>query len=239
MKKLKESRNDQAEQLRVEVTATREALPFNTSSLPSRKEVHGKKKQKIKWKIKFPLVKLLALFFVLLPITVLAIYTSLSKDNKAEVADNEPVSYSEVKGFESYSKNENKSVVAEEDKEEKEEQVESSSNDDATKEEEDTEQAEKVEQEENSQKADQLVTTEKAPTETPTQTTAETKVEEEVEKKEETKIIEHTVQTNETIFRIAMRYFSSQDGIDIIKQYNGLSSNEIRVGQVLKIPVKQ
>ena len=232
---MKESRKDQAEQLRAEVTATREALPFNTSSLPSRKEVHGKKKQKIKWKIKFPLVKLLALFFVLLPITVLAIYTSLSKDNKAEVADNEPVSYSEVKGFESYSKNENKSVVAEEDKEEKEEQVESSSNDDATKEEEDTEQAEKVEQEENSQKADQLVTTEKAPTET----TTETKVEQEVEKKEETKIIEHTVQTNETIFRIAMRYFSSQDGIDIIKQYNGLSSNEIRVGQVLKIPVKQ
>ena len=237
MKKLKESRNDQAEQLRVEVTATREALPFNTSSLPSRKEVHGKKKQKIKWKIKFPLVKLLALFFVLLPITVLAIYTSLSKDNKAEVVDNEPVSYSEVKGFESYNKDENKSVIAEKDKEEKEEKAESSSNDDATKE--DTEQVEKVEQEENSQKVDQLVTTEQEPTETPTQTTTETKVEQEVEKKEETKIIEHTVQSNETIFRIAMRYFSSQDGIDIIKQYNGLSGNEIRVGQVLKIPVKQ
>ncbi len=235
MKKLKESRNDQAEQLRAEVTATREALPFNTSSLPSRKEVHGKKKQKIKWKIKFPLVKLLALFFVLLPITVLAIYTSLSKGNKAEVVDNEPVSYSEVKGFESYSKDENKSVIAEKDKEEKEEKAESSSNGDATKEEKDTEQAEKVEQEENSQKADQVVTTEQ----TQTPPTTETKVEQEVEKKEETKIIEHTVQSNETIFRIAMRYFSSQDGIDIIKQYNGLSGNEIRVGQVLKIPVKQ
>ena len=235
MKKLKESRNDQAEQLRAEVTATREALPFNTSSLPSRKEVHGKKKQKIKWKIKFPLVKLLALFFVLLPITVLAIYTSLSKDNKAEVADNEPVSYSEVKGFESYNKDEDKSVIAEKDKEEKEEKAESSSNADAAKEEKDTEQAEEVEQEENSQKEDQVVTTEQVPTQTPTQTT----VEQEVEKKEETKIIEHTVQSNETIFRIAMRYFSSQDGINIIKQYNGLSGNEIRVGQVLKIPVKQ
>lgn len=47
------------------------------SSLPSRSEVHRKKKskKKKKSKIKFPLIKLLVLFFILLPIGFYFVYT--------------------------------------------------------------------------------------------------------------------------------------------------------------------
>lgn len=48
--------------------------------------------------------------------------------------------------------------------------------------------------------------------------------------------IYHQVQPGETLFRIAMKYYSSQQGVDRIKQANGLSSNEISAGQTLKIP---
>lgn len=225
---LKESINDQAKQLRTEVTTARETLPFNTSSLPSRKEVHGKKKQKMKLKMKFPLVKLLALFFVLLPITVLAIYTSLSKDDSTEAVDGNQASYSEVKGFESYNKEDSKVVVETTDKEEKEEA--SASKEEPADKQEKTEAVEEP-------KEEAVVEETKEPTPTTTETPAETPAE--TPKKEEAKVIQHTVKPNETIFRIAMTYFSSQEGIEIIKQYNGLSSNEITVGQVLQIPVNQ
>lgn len=225
---MKESINDQAKQLRTEVTTAQETLPFNTSSLPSRKEVHGKKKQKMKLKMKFPLVKLLALFFILLPITVLAIYTSLSKDNSTEVVDSNQSSYSEVKGFESYNKEDSKVVVETTEKEEKEEV-------DTSKEEAPVNQEETKPAVEEQPKEEPVVEETK---ETPP-TTTETETKTETQNKEETKVIQHTVKANETIFRIAMTYFSSQEGIEIIKQYNGLSSNEIRVGQVLQIPVNQ
>jgi len=227
---LKESINDQAKQLRTEVTTAQETLPFNTSSLPSRKEVHGKKKQKMKLKMKFPLVKLLALFFILLPITVLAIYTSLSKDNSTEVVNSNQSSYSEVKGFESYNKEDSKVVVETTKKEEKEEV-------DTSKEEAPVNQEEIEPVVEEQPKEEPVVEETKETTPTPTTTETETKTE--TQNTGGTKVIQHTVKANETIFRIAMTYFSSQEGIEIIKQYNGLSGNEIRVGQVLQIPVNQ
>ena len=51
-------------------------------------------------------------------------------------------------------------------------------------------------------------------------------------------IIYHTVKPNETLFRVAMTYYKSQDGIPIIKKANNLQGNEIQTGQVLKIPIK-
>lgn len=47
------------------------------STLPSRSELHRKKKKKGKVKIKFPLIKLLVLFFILLPIGFYCVYVYL------------------------------------------------------------------------------------------------------------------------------------------------------------------
>lgn len=59
------------------------------------------------------------------------------------------------------------------------------------------------------------------------------KKEEKVETNETTY---HTVKPNETLYRIAMNYYQSPDGVEKIKRENGLSSNEISSGQRLKIP---
>ncbi|MED3961884.1 LysM peptidoglycan-binding domain-containing protein [Niallia taxi] len=72
------------------------------------------------------------------------------------------------------------------------------------------------------------------------QAEAERKAAEEAEKKAqaeaETTYIYHTVASNETLYRIAMNYYNSKSGVDIIKQANQLASDNVMVGQVLKIP---
>ncbi|MFJ7940124.1 LysM peptidoglycan-binding domain-containing protein [Peribacillus sp. NPDC096622] len=57
--------------------------------------------------------------------------------------------------------------------------------------------------------------------------------------KEGYKVVLHTVQGEETLFRISMNYYKSQEGIALIKEWNGLNGNEISKGQVLKIPIKK
>nr|WP_282597681.1 LysM peptidoglycan-binding domain-containing protein [Bacillus sp. REN3] len=52
-------------------------------------------------------------------------------------------------------------------------------------------------------------------------------------------IIYHTVQPKETLFRVAMKYYNSQEGIAIIRKANNLQGNDIQAGQVLKIPLKK
>lgn len=46
----------------------------------------------------------------------------------------------------------------------------------------------------------------------------------------------HTVQPGETLYRISVNIYGSGDGVEKIKRANGLSSNEISVGQTLIIP---
>ena len=46
----------------------------------------------------------------------------------------------------------------------------------------------------------------------------------------------HTVAAGETIYSISVTHYQSGKGVDKIKQANGLTSNEIYVGQVLMIP---
>lgn len=71
-------------------------------------------------------------------------------------------------------------------------------------------------------------TVEKPSTTTPTapETSDEPKVE----------YIEHIVGEEETLYRIAMKYFKSPSGVEIIQKHNGLTGTNIRAGQVLKIP---
>ena len=51
------------------------------------------------------------------------------------------------------------------------------------------------------------------------------------------KIISHTVKSGETLYRIAMNYYHSKVGINTIKEANNLKTEQINVGQVLKIPL--
>jgi len=70
----------------------------------------------------------------------------------------------------------------------------------------------------------------------------EVKVEPEPEKKPEVKpeskpvAKTHTVGSNENLYRISLKYYGNGGGVDKIKSANGLTSNEIGVGQRLVIP---
>lgn len=72
---------DQAEKLRRKIDRPpfEEGKPVGREELPPRSAVHRRGK-KTKLKMKYPLIRLLALFFILLPITVISIYSIIAKD---------------------------------------------------------------------------------------------------------------------------------------------------------------
>ncbi len=102
-----------------------------------------------------------------------------------------------------------------------------------------------VEQEEEEESEEEPAEEQVEPTETQDQP-EENQSEEEpvVEEEEEEQPAEepvqpertHTVQSNETLYRIAMNYYNDPTAVDRIKQANNLTSNEISVGQVLVLP---
>lgn len=65
---------DQAERLRQKIEKINEPI-VEASNLPPRSEMHRNKKKKTKFKLKYPLIRLLVLFFILLPITIFSIYS--------------------------------------------------------------------------------------------------------------------------------------------------------------------
>lgn len=240
---------DQAERLRKKIDRKQESdNSGQKAALPPRSRVHQEKRKKNKWKLKYPVIRLLSMFFILLPITIFSIYTYLSKDKGigiAEVAGTGETGFETV-GYASRDTDKGTTIEVREDSEESKEpaktvpktspekqeeekrhsNTQSSPADDSEvkhsivqpKQEEQPKQAEKAEPEQvDSQKA------------------SETKNQEET--KTEGKVVYHTVKPKETIFRIAMNYYQSQEGIDVIKQANNLQSNEIHTGQVLKIPL--
>ncbi|GGJ59977.1 peptidase M23 [Anoxybacillus voinovskiensis] len=178
--------HDQAEQLRKQMEGkTEENKEPDVLSLPPRSEVHKTKEKKTKWKIKYPLVRLLLLFFILLPLVIFAIYYMGDKRTVAP-----------IKKSESY-----EPIALDEKTPPKEEMPVSSMPETETKENETT---------------------------TPSEKTASDK-----------QVITHVVEANETLFSIAMRYYGTKDGMDIIKHWNHLQSAQLYQGQVLQIPVME
>jgi nucleoid-associated protein YgaU len=183
------------------------------SSLPKRSKVHQNKKKKSKVKIKLPMIQLLALFFILLPIGFYSLYTYF-QDRPLPVTKSDQVVLKEE------DKESIPTTATAEDLKEKE-----SAKGEAEKEKEEAEAKAKAQQEaeEKAKKA-----------------AAEKKnVQAAKPDKEEYKVVLHTVQGEETLFRISMNYYKSQEGIALIKEWNGLNGNEISKGQVLKIPIKK
>jgi cytoskeletal protein RodZ len=85
---------DQADKLKQRIEKYREP-DDPESSLPPRSELHRHKKKKTKLKLKFPLLRLLVLFFILLPITIFSIYTYLGNKHIGTLKTSVP-----AKGYE-------------------------------------------------------------------------------------------------------------------------------------------
>jgi len=167
-------RKDQAENLRKKMENISKQQEDDELQLPPRSEVH--KKKKMKWKVKHPLVRILALFFVLLPISIYSIYHLVEK-RPVQVVTIDDESYETVD----------------------------------------------VDQQKGHK-----------PQQKPLEN--EAKEEEQESNETESSFIYHTVQENETLYSIAMKYYGNEKGMDLIKEWNHLTSMKLQKGQVLKIP---
>jgi cytoskeletal protein RodZ len=220
---------DQADKLKQKIERVQdETIPKKREPLPPRSELHREKKKKNKVKLKYPLISLLLLFFILMPLTVFSIYSYFDSRNEPLMVLSEENNEVEEVQYDRTDEEEDSGVVSEENPEAElpdddettvlEKSKESVNDAEGTKEEKKLPAAKAAEVKEPEKE-------EPAPEASDSVPTQETNPQ----------IIYHTVQPQETIFRIAMKYYHSQDGIEKIKQANNLPSNEIQSGQVLKI----
>lgn len=216
----------------------------NKYTLPSRVEVHGHKYKKQKSGTKkssehnngkiyrsFPVILLLILF--LLPVTYILII------NKDKVIEATPIN--RVGEVISFAKNEetdtktnnNKSDSQQEKPAENDKGKTEAANNNAS-----PNQSAKSDEEEKAQAVDDQQAQEEQKSvvdeEKRKDGVEESKVQEvEIEKEEGAY---HIVQPGETLYRISVKYYQSQEGIDKIRNANGITENEIKVGQKLIIP---
>jgi LysM repeat protein len=232
---------DQAEKLRKRIEKINDASN-DDSSMPPRSDLHRLKKKKTKWKLKYPVIRLLVLFFILLPITIFSIYSYIegkkySGTEKATVSS---------QGYETIDfENPDKQKV-------KQDEVNPQNSEEINGTEQENENNKNTTTSENPESDTQSngvieqknVKTQSSSTDSminghDTDKNGSGQVDTITKNPESFKIIYHTVQPQETLFRIAMNYYHASAGIDIIKQANHIQNNDIETGQVLKIPLKK
>jgi LysM repeat protein len=222
-----EKRPDQAENLRTKMIDDYKQLH---GDYPPRGEVHKDKVKKKKLRMKYPVISLLALFFILLPILFLSItyyYGSggTQSANSNYSSENELVYISN--GQQSDEEQDTGSAEEESDppvvEEVSIEEDEINMNDNKTSDNElDEISNERVVQKEPN---------------TSSNGTSNHKETDNVKETEYREVKTHTVAAGETLFKIAIKYYNSRSGEEIIRQYNGLEGNDIYEGMVLKIPL--
>ena len=212
---------DQAEKLRqnIERKQFEEGQVVKREELPPRSRVHYQKHKKNKWKLKYPVIRLLVLFFILLPITIFSIYSTIARDRIGDIQKTDGES---TEGFETINieKYDNKPI--EEEIQVEEESVDKDSETSVTTPKDQTNEENQGSLNQNKVTVSEGLLSEKKTNESIPAST-----------------VYHTVQPGETIYRISMKYYKSNSGIDTIKSANDLKGNEIRVGQVLTIPLNK
>lgn len=234
---------DQAERLKRRIEKINEQT-VESDLLPPREQVHRQKKKKTKIKIKYPVIRLLVLFFILLPIIYFSVISYLDgkKLNRAEKTSGNSVGYEtiniEKQKIDNHSdkKEENKGANPDSSPTtENTNTTETTTTDQKTNNVQEKNdkieqpvQTKSTNQSTNTTSNNQNSTTGGSVQTNPTPQPAVTS----------TKFIYHTVKPQETLYRIAITYYHSDDGVNIIKQANHLKSEQITEGQVLKIPMK-
>jgi LysM repeat protein len=230
---------DQAERLRKRVERKTEHTTEKKESLPPRSEMHRQKQKKTKVKVKYPVIRLMALFFILLPISFFSIISYLDgvKTPLNKSQERAGVEMINVEGQDE--RNSKDQVEADQEAPSYEEIADPDGVDVVTADPAPSSSGDKNTAEEADEEKDSGKITAPASAEPVNESAdaGDTTADEEVPENSE-KVIYHTVKPNETLFRVAMTYYKSQDGIPIIKKANNIQGNEIQAGQVLKIPIK-
>ncbi|WP_077213834.1 LysM peptidoglycan-binding domain-containing protein [Bacillus dakarensis] len=211
-----EPHRDQAEKLRKRIEKIGEEPSSSKNGLPPRSEIHQHKKKKTKLKLKYPVIRLLVLFFILLPIVSFSIYTILESEKKGNV---EKVS----NGRSDYEMVEVENGL--EDHSSQEEAVDEIIEEDPL--------TDKTDQNDMNKESD--ITDSLAPR---TGGDDKNSYQSSGSGKDAPEYKYHRVHPNDTLYSISMKYYRSKAGIPVIQKANGLKGNEIIVGQTLKIPVQ-
>ncbi|WP_406686828.1 LysM peptidoglycan-binding domain-containing protein [Rossellomorea vietnamensis] len=232
----KDPYRDQAAKRKIKIERVPEETPVKKREpLPPRSELHREKHKKNKWKMKYPLISMLLLFFILLPLTVFGIYSYLDHRNgplvvmSEDIDDVVEVRYDQSEEEQEGSEDEAAVAPKEEEDPPETDKQNASSKESATTTGEKNQQASAPPPKE---------TVEEKPQE---QIKDEPKEEsQEIEKEEpKVKVVYHTVKPQETLYRIAMNYYHSPSGVDRIKEWNKIQDTDIQTGQVLEIPLDQ
>jgi LysM repeat protein len=225
---------DQAERLKQRIEKINDKMPGGVrEQLPPREEVHREKRQKTKWKVKYPVIRVLVLSFILLPIIIFSIYSYLEggKSGGPLKAEGNSSNYETI-NFEKSSPENKEAQIENEVNSQKDEKMDEASN------QKDSEAVEILipSTPENIETNSEQVTEENGQIqEKPVEPTTS----QPVSSTSTSKIISHTVKSGETLYRIAMNYYHSKEGISIIKEANNLKNEQIYLGQVLKIPLEK
>ncbi|MCR8846981.1 LysM peptidoglycan-binding domain-containing protein [Rossellomorea sp. SC111] len=229
----KDPYRDQAAKKKIKIERVPEEPPAKKREpLPPRSELHRDKHKKNKWKMKYPLISMLLLFFILLPLTVFGLYSFFDHRNGPLVVMSEDVDdVVEVRYDQSENEKEGSEAAADPKTEEdppETEQKNASSKESASSTGEKNQQASAPPPKETVEKPKEQIK-------------KETKEEPQETKKEEpkVKVVYHTVKPQETLYRIAMNYYHSPSGVDRIKEWNKIQDTDIQTGQVLEIPLDQ
>lgn len=218
MKKMSEfnKRHDQAEKLRTKMI---DDYKEQHGNYPPRGEVHRGTVKKTKLKMKYPVISLLALFFILLPVLFLSIYFYHGNGGKLSANGN----YS-PEGETVFISNQ-QHLIEEPDAKTMDEELSTPQEEEAS-----TEGVKKI----TTKDVDQKIQGSQSNT-----LTTDTSIESSKSKESEYREVKtHRVAAGETLFKIAIQYYNSRSGEEIIRQYNGIEANNIYEGQVLKIPLK-
>lgn len=199
-------------------------LEDGNRALPSRSEVHRKRKPKKK--SNHTLINLFLALFTLIPIGIfIYVVSDFYKPDKDDIVEMDDTNVSiETQGNPIKPTDSTVGVVDD-----------NKDNGDSEKAKSDEEKAEPVEQQPESKPIDVTPAPEKTPPPTPVEKKPEEKETKPVEEQKPATRT-HKVSANETLYRISLKYYGSDAGVEKIKQANGLRSNDIQVGQTLIIP---
>jgi LysM repeat protein len=218
--------------------ATIQEKTESTGGLPPRSEIHHQKREKKRKKQTFPLIRLQVVFFILLPIIIFVIYTnrdsifpSSSKTVSEEKSGYETISIDNSDSEKKSKSNDTKADTKDNNVENEKETVEESNNNGTPVQ----PQPEVIDETKPTSPVEESTASEGVTTPAPNQNVSgvSSQAENNVEVKH------HTVQAGETLYRIAMKYYQSKSGIEIIKKANNLKNENISVGQVLTIPMNK
>lgn len=224
-------RTDQAENLRTKMI---DDYKEQHGDYPPRGEVHKNSEKKSKLKLKYPIISLLALFFCLVPVLIFSFYLYYNGDKSTSNDNEETVGNDTV--YIPKKTDHNDSKITEETANEAEETV---SNEPDESVETDSQPEENVVTEEVDQSSEEQADKQPKENEISKNSTTVTESKPTTPNVPEYRDIKtHKVGAGETLFKIAIKYYNSRSGEEIIRQYNGLNGNDIYEGQLLKIPIK-